>query len=262
VRARLRANTRRATFDYLHIGDRFRHDLGFVRRRGIAMLYGDFSQVFRPTATQGWAREHTIRAEAQTLLNTGYDSVLTNQDRLSYSIGFADGSSFRILGEHNFERALEPYTLRGVTVPAGVYRFNELVLAYSSDPSRRLSGSLQTNIGNFWGGTRRRVKSSVRLRLNAHLAAGADYEREQISLPNGAFVADVGALRVNWAPTTRMFLDALVQYDGAREAWFSNVRFNFIHHPLSDLYLVWNEGFGAGTGSRALILKFTQSLGF
>ena len=153
VRARLRGNRRRATFDYLHVGDRFRHDLGFVRRRGTAMFYGDYSQVFRPAATQGWAREHTLRAEIQTHLNTSYDTLLTNQDRAVYSLGFARGGEFRFVAEHNIERALEPYRLRGVLIPAGRYEFNEFVFVYASDRSSQLSGQIQTNIGDFWGGT-------------------------------------------------------------------------------------------------------------
>jgi hypothetical protein len=262
VRARLRGNTTRATFDYLHIGDRFRHDLGFVRRRGIAMLYGEYAHVFRPRATQHWAREHTVQVEAQTLLNTGYEYVLTNQDRAIYSLGFADGGAFRLTLEHNYERALEAFSLRGFPIPAGIYEFNELVLNYSTDRSRRLSASIQRNHGDFWNGTRRRIRSGVRLRLNARLAAELDYEREAITLASGAFVADVGALRLDWSLSTRMFLDALVQYDGAREGWFSNIRFNFIHRPLSDIFIVWNEGRGAGTGNRALILKYTRALQF
>lgn len=262
VRARLRGNTRRATFDYLHVGDQFRHDLGFVRRRGTAMIYGDYSQVFRPRATQGWAREHTLRAEVQTHLNTGYDSVLTNQDRAIYAIGFPDGGEFRVIGEHNVERALEPYKIRGVLIPAGQYEFNELVLMYSSDRSRHLSGQVQTNMGDFWGGTRRRVKSNLRLRVNTHLAAGFAYEREQIALPTGTFVAEVGSCRLDWSLSTRMFLNALVQYDGGRNAWLSNVRFNFVHRPLSNIYLVWNGGRSSDSQTRELILKYTHSIGF
>ena len=134
VRARLRGNKTRATFDYLHIGDNFRHDLGFVRRRGISMLYGDYSQVFRPRATQRWAREHILRAEVQTHLNTGYDHVLTNQDRASYTAGLAGGGDVRLMLEHNFEWARESYRLRGVLIPAGKYEFDELVLMYLVKP--------------------------------------------------------------------------------------------------------------------------------
>ncbi|MEO5895561.1 MAG: DUF5916 domain-containing protein [Vicinamibacterales bacterium] len=262
LRARLRGNRRRATFDYLHVGDHFRHDLGFVRRRGTAMIYGDYSEVFRPAATKRWAREHTLRAEVQTHLNTNYTSVLTNQDRLVYGIGFPHGGEFRVTGEHNFERALEGYKLRGVFIPAGSYQFNELVLNYSSDRSAHLSGQLQTNYGDFWGGTRRRIKSAMRLRLNTHLAATAAYEREQIALPNGEFVADLGSLRLDWSPTTRMFVNTLIQYVGGGDGWLSNVRFNFIHHPLSNIYVVWNEGRASSASRRSLSLKYTHSFGF
>jgi hypothetical protein len=263
VRARLRGNRKRASFDYLHIGDQFRHDLGFVRRRGIAMFYGDYAEVFRPRATERWAREHTLQVETQTLLNPGYDYVLTNQDRGIYALGLADGGAFRVIFEHNYERAVEPFSLRGVSIPAGVYEFNELVLNYSTDRSRRLSASVQRNHGDFWNGTRRRIKSSVRLRLNAHLAASFDYQREAIRLGSGGFVAELAGLRADWSLTTRTFLNAFLQYDGAQKAWFSNVRFNFIHRPLSDVYIVWNEGRGSGSGdSRALILKYTHLVEF
>ena len=98
--------------------------------------------------------------------------------------------------------------------------------------------------------------------MNAHVAAGLAYEREQIALPNGRFVAEVGSLRLDWSFSTRMFLNALVQYDNGQDAWLSNVRFNFVHRPLSDLYLVWNEGRALDHSSRALILKYSQSFSF
>lgn len=262
VRARLRGNTRRAAFDYLHVGDQFRHDLGFVRRRGTAMFYGDFTQVFRPAVTRGWAREHTLRVESQTHLNTHYDTLLTNQDRIVYGVGFPQGGELKMTAEHNIERALEPYRLRGVLIPAGRYAFNEFVLLYASDRSGRVSGQLQTNVGGFWGGTRRRVKSSLRLRLNTHLAARFAYEREQITLPNGRFVAEVGSVRLDWSLSTKMFLNALVQYDNGQDAWLSNVRFNVVHRPLSNIYIVWNEGRAVDGSRRALILKYSQSLAF
>jgi hypothetical protein len=226
------------------------------------MFYGDYSQVFRPAATLAWAREHTFRAEVQTHLNTSYDTLLTNQDRLVYGLGFAHGGEFRVTAEHNIERALEPYRLRGVLIPAGRYEFNEFVLFYASDRSDRVSGQVQTNIGDFWGGTRRRVKSSLRLRMNSHFAANVAYEREQIALPNGSFVAELGSVRLDWSLSTRMFLNGLVQYDGGQKAWLSNIRFNFVHRPLSNIYLVWNEGGTAPTSQRALIVKYAQSFSF
>lgn len=64
-----------------------------------------------------------------------------------------------------------------------------------------------------------------------------------------------------------MFLDALVQYDAGRQLFNANVRFNFIHHPLSDLYVVYNEQQLRQPGEpvpagRAVIVKFTRSVAF
>jgi hypothetical protein len=44
------------------------------------------------------------------------------------------------------------------------------------------------------------------------------------------------------------------------------VRFNIIHHPLSDLFIVYNDQRiltpDSPVGGRALIVKFTQMLAF
>jgi hypothetical protein len=45
----------------------------------------------------------------------------------------------------------------------------------------------------------------------------------------------------------------------------SNIRFNFIHHPLSDLYVVYNDGRDTTSGrlmERSLIVKLTNLFDF
>jgi hypothetical protein len=59
-----------------------------------------------------------------------------------------------------------------------------------------------------------------------------------------------------------MFLNAFIQYNGETEAWLSNVRFNLIHRPLSDIYIVWNETRHPVQDQRALLLKYTQLIPF
>ncbi len=63
-----------------------------------------------------------------------------------------------------------------------------------------------------------------------------------------------------------MFLDSLVQYDADRRRLNANVRFNLIHHPLSDLFVVYNEQQFRGTPDampgRGVIVKLTRMLAF
>jgi hypothetical protein len=59
-----------------------------------------------------------------------------------------------------------------------------------------------------------------------------------------------------------MSLGALVQYDPDNDLVNANVRFNLIHSPLSDLFIVYNEQRvtfdGAPVAGRSVIVKFTK----
>jgi hypothetical protein len=61
-------------------------------------------------------------------------------------------------------------------------------------------------------------------------------------------------------------VDALVQYDPGSEKINSNIRFNLIHHPLSDLFIVFNEQrFNTGEPippGRSFTIKATQMVAF
>ena len=260
---RLRANQHRGRLSFLQVGDRFRHDLGFVQRTGVGMVVGDYSAIFRPRATYKWVREYELRMEAQGVADTGYHHLLTRYLRPSFLMQFADGGQFRTSLENNVERLTEPFALRrNIAIPPGDYHFGELVLFYESTRSKRLSVLLHGNYGTFWDGDRRRGRVGLRWRLNAHLSASAEYDRNHITLPEGAFSEPLVALRLDWSLTTRMFLNAFVQYNGRDDVWLSNIRFNLIHRPLSDIYVVWNSARGAATRSAACVVKYTHSFAF
>ena len=100
----------------------------------------------------------------------------------------------------------------------------------------------------------------MRWRLDAHLALSTSLSRSVITLPNGSFTGDLVGMRADWSITPRMFLNAFVQYNGETDTWLTNVRYNFIHRPLSDIYVVWNETRSATITRRALLLKYTYML--
>jgi hypothetical protein len=62
-----------------------------------------------------------------------------------------------------------------------------------------------------------------------------------------------------------VFLNALVQYNSDARLWSSNIRFNIIHRPLSDFFIVYNERRDERTGqmlTRAVIAKMTYMVAF
>jgi hypothetical protein len=74
--------------------------------------------------------------------------------------------------------------------------------------------------------------------------------------------------RVGYAFNTRTFLDTLIQYNTDLKQLSANVRFDVIHRPLSDLFIVYNDQrlteqqlTPVNTG-RGLIVKYTHMLAF
>ena len=168
---RLQTDAHRAKAIFLHVGEDFRHDLGFVRRKGIGKFYGEYTRTFRPTATYRWVQGYSIVPTLNLTGNSQYDEWLTRVGGLKYRMEFPDSGSLEIEVNRIFERLRAPFEIRsGVEIPVGDYTTTETRFSYNSDSSSRLSGSVELSKGDFWTGTRTTPRGSLRFRLNAHLA--------------------------------------------------------------------------------------------
>jgi hypothetical protein len=153
-------------------------------------------------------------------------------------------------------------------LPAGPYGWPEFGLLVQTDQSRTLSLTSRVALGGLYNGDQRTHNTTVTLRPNykVRLTVGLQRTDGDLDLPNGKFVNSVWTARTNYSFTTNMFVDALSQYDPGSKLLNANVRFNLIHHPLSDLFVVYNDQRFLEDGSqipgRSLTLKFTQMFSF
>jgi hypothetical protein len=179
-----------------------------------------------------------------------------------------DSTFFETGINHNLEDNRLPFTInsaRGVQVSPGHYEFDEFFVLYRSNNAAPFSFEGRYSAGKFYDGDRRGYTFGPSARVNEHFNASVNLQINDIDLPAGAFVSKLVASRVNYNFNTRMFVNALVQYNTDSKQWSSNVRFNFIHRPLSDFFLVYNERRLEGTGDlidRALIAKVTYLMAF
>jgi hypothetical protein len=259
----LDTNAHRARMGLVHVGDAFRHDLGFVRRRGIATLFGGYERVLRPANTSALVREHTLALDFDATGDDHYDRGLTRIGGLRYGVEFRDGATLNARLNSTYERLEAPFSIGpGLRIEAGEHAFDSASIDYRSDQSAMLSGGVGLEAGEYWTGRQRVAEGSLRFRLNEHVAASASLTRNLIDLPQGTFAANLARFRLDWSFTPRMFLNAFVQYNGEADSWVSNIRFNLIHRPLSDIYVVWNETRLTGDTQRALMLKYTHLIAF
>jgi len=61
------SNTNRAYLFHLHVGDRFRHDLGFVRRDDVGLTFAKYEKILRPRATSQWIQEYTLGGKVEAI---------------------------------------------------------------------------------------------------------------------------------------------------------------------------------------------------
>ena len=120
------------------------------------------------------------------------------------------------------------------------------------------------SIGDFYDGDRRGYTIGPAVRVNEHFNASVNLQINDIEVSNGAFVSKLVSSRVNYNFNTKMFVNALVQYNTDSRQLSSNLRFNIIHRPLSDIFLVYNERHDERTDriDRAFIAKMTYLFAF
>jgi hypothetical protein len=252
----------------MQLGEGFRNDLGYYRRTDARKWLLDTG--LRPRST--WLRQHGVR-EIHPHVTWDYQEslagrMLSKRLHSGNSFFFNNGAVVELSYNPAFQRLTAPFTInaKASPIPAGGYGWSDRMLYVVSDQSRALSTSFRYIWGGLWTGRQRTLNGSATIRPSYRFRATVGVQRTAADLPQGRFVSSVFTLRANYSFTTNMFVDALSQYDPSSRQFSSNVRFNLIHHPLSDLFVVYNDQrFLTADGpipGRSLAVKFTQMMGF
>ena len=243
----------------------FRNDLGFIQRPGRDIYTALASRGIRPSK----ARAKIVREYTPGISYTRFvkDGLGTETGTFSPSMGlvFSDASTGAVTWQMNEEALSTPFRIHPTqTIAAGRYHFNSLVATGKMAQSHRLAFNGEVRGGEFWTGTRKGFTAGARFRAHVRLATSLNYSHDVIDLPGGSFTTNLMSMRVDGSFTTRMFLNAFIQYNSTTREVLSNVRFNVVHHPLSDLYVVYNEGHPTTSApvSRSVAVKMTQMLTF
>ena len=142
-------------------------------------------------------------------------------------------------------RSAQPFTInsaRGVHGDPGRYEFNEYFVLWRHE--RR--GAVLVRQPLLDGRLLRRPPARLHVRAQRPRRTSTSTRRStcrsttSICRPARSSRSSSPS-RVNYNFNTKMFLNALLQYNTDSRQWSSNLRFNVIHRPLSDFFLVYNE---------------------
>jgi hypothetical protein len=252
---------------YVRIGEGFNDEMGFVPRTGVWKYDSTYGTRFRPKALSKWLRELFPHLGVTNV------SWLTGdlQSRLigaHLSINLQDGSGGEMGVDPTTENLLVPFQInrrRGITIPVGRYQFNDWHATWRTNASAPVSVNGRFDVGDFYDGYKQSYGFGAAVRLRGRLNASINESRNQIRLRGGQYTTDLITARVEYGFSTIAFANALLQYNTDAREWTSNLRFNIIHHRLSDFFLVFNERRDSSTGGlvdRAVVAKMTYMVAF
>ena len=165
-----------------------------------------------------------------------------------------------------FDRLVRPFAIRSERGDSGGrLRLSPLHRQLQQRKQPQAQCDRQHELGRVLERPQPVVYGSLDYSPNYHLNLDLSYSRNHVTLPNGEFTTQLLGARMLYGFSPRAFFNAFVQYNADTHQVSSNLRFNFTHHPLSDIYVVYNDRRDTTGGElveRAFIVKVTNLFNF
>jgi hypothetical protein len=261
VRGEHQKNQGRVWLGFTEVGDDFNPEVGFLTRDDYRSLETGFFLNIRNDIS--WLRELRPHVTYTGFWNfEGFKE--TENLHVDSHVDFENGAYFSPAFNHTVEGLEEPFEIYpGVVVAPGSYANWEAAWRWNTNVARPFSYEGGMNIGGFLSGDRRGYENTINFRYQSKVITSLTWAYNDIDLPEGSFVTNLGQVKVSYNFTPLIYLQALVQYNDRADIWSSNVRFSWLNTAGTGLFVVYNdtEGLGdllIGPQNRSFIVKYTH----
>ena len=225
----------------------FNPALGYVNRAGVRdrTAGAGYTHFFRGGPFASWfagidaQRIEHLDGELQTQVITVTPLEIENRSRDSVVVQYLSTDEvlvrpFRIYSDPSD-------AARQIVLPEGSYSFEEYVVTASSGSHRKLAADAHYQSGNFFGGDRLNLATSVTWRPTRHFTFSLAYDWHDIRLPQGEFVTRLCNLTTEVAFNSDLSWINRVQYDNVSEEVGINSRLHWVLRDGREAYLVLNH---------------------
>ncbi|MBI4446768.1 MAG: carbohydrate binding family 9 domain-containing protein [Acidobacteria bacterium] len=251
-----------AGIEYLFLDPNFRDDLGFVPRTNQRRISPVFD--IKPRPRSRIIRKLQFGYRLDYVTDQEWD-LQTRYNHYNFQIFFQSGDHLLIAPHGRMESVLEPFRLRkGLSISPGVYSWNNVRIAYTMNPARRISGRLVFQpMWGFFGGDLHEIEVAPRLKLIENLTLDLGYRTNLGRFRERNFTDRLVNVRVEYSLNSRIQTRTVVQYNNAEAETDIQFLLDYMFRPGDDLFIIYNEGRSTeklGPKDRTLALKLTYSL--
>ncbi len=248
---------------YKRVSANFAPGTGFVRRRDFQQRYATVGIHARPSLPGIQELNPYVEADYYADLDGRAQS---HQVSAALDVFFRPDGELRLEVNDWFDRLDTPFTpFPGRTIPVGRYSYRNAQVTYTSTQRYPVYGNAGLTLGDYYDGTRAAYTGGLTWRPRYDLSLEGTYQRNDVTLQSGAFVADLAGVRLKYAWSTTLFGSTFVQYNTQTKTFVTNARVAWRYAPLSDVFLVYTERQNTETNvrnERSIALKATRMLAF
>jgi hypothetical protein len=248
---------------YKRVSDHFDPGIGFVNRRGFQQTYATTGIHARPKLKGIQELNPYVEADLYTDLD---GSAQSHQITAALDVFFQPDGELKLQVNDWFDRLDRTFTpFPGRSIPVGRYNFRNAKATYTSTQRYPVYGNAGVQVGDFYNGTNTTLSGGLTWRPRYDISFEGTYQHNDVSLPSGAFAADLAGVRLKYAYSTTLFGSTFVQYNTQSRSFVTNARLAWRYAPLSDVFLVYTERQNTFTNvrnERSVAIKVTRMVAF
>ncbi len=251
---------------YTEVGENFNPTVGFLRRNDYRNPTGLVMYRYRPDDLFGLLELRPHVSYQGYWKPDGFQE--SGRVHIDNHFEWRGGAQVHTGVNFTHEGVIDPFEISpGIIVPAGSYDNAEALIFAQTNQGAPLSIDTRLIAGGFFGGDRVSIEAGLRGRIGDSFNAFIEYERNDVRLPTGDFVTNLLVMRLSYSFTTRIYVQALLQYNDVIDNWSTNLRFAWLQAANSGLYIVYNENRdprgvsagGVGLRGRTFIIKYSHT---
>jgi len=224
---------------FTEIGRSFNPAIGFVERTGIRRFDGFLFQPFYLNSKQLRTVTPGIEINSTEDLSGNFTDQI---HRASLRFVFPSEDEINLFAQHSRETIPEPFPIfRDVFVQKGQYDNRQSGISFTTKPGRKVSASMIVSSGTLYAGTRVGAEPSLQWKLNRHFTFTQFLSMNRIQMPDESFTLSLARSRISYSLNTHLSLASLLQYDNSSQELGVNVRFSYLFHEGTELFVVYDE---------------------
>jgi hypothetical protein len=142
------------------------------------------------------------------------------------------------------------------------YNYTSFICNFVTDQRKKLSGRLNSRVGQYFNGTRVNLDAEINYRVQPYgsLSSVFSYNRLRFPQPYASRDLILFGPKIDLTFTRSLFFSALLQYNNQINNINMNVRFQWRFAPASDLFIVYTDNYFADllrSKGSAVVLKAT-----